>query len=1083
MTSENARGTGCTYCDLAVTLAGHVRHVNTAHRNMSTAELNAKEGFSKWRQCELCQSHFIGDRGLATHIRGAHGGKMNPVLPLRSDTPAFVPRLVQDNALDNWMEDQNNHYDSIPPAPWDYRVIPIPADYGFLVGKYHKGAFFKHHTWRAPLQAIVLQLLETAVSEDESISTRGLAALQILPGLVEHCRHQRRKMLTPIELLRSIEVIPDKAVEIIRLAEAWLPTLRAFPKTWPKPNVEHTRARIEALASENRLSSATAALGILQDLLTGVPAVPQASPEFIAQKIRDLHPVSDERDLLPDSAADPELDDCLQLNSDQVRDRFYSLKSNTSAGNTGWTNEWLRLVGDDRNDPNYCATTTPPSPIHKAFTAFFNKILQGRITGEGRELLVTARLIMINKPDGGLRPIRIECAIMRLFGAVASGIARAVIGPMLRPLQLGGGLKCGVEFGARLLDAAYERGDGIISVDIANAFNTARHRPIWDGLQQKYPGILRYYRMKYETPARMVNNEGKVIGMTSTGVGQGDPWGGLFFEVGVHPALLDLSAAVIRTEAQYNRETFHEKISRPGAVSAYEDDTQVRGEMEILFRLAPLIKDIFANHGFEVKVSKSKITGSLVEASGFPPDDFEIVEQGLIALGVPIGNAGYRGQTTEAMIEAMHPPTAAIQLLRPRTAILLLSSCFDSRPSFLLRTASNPIHVHRAAAIFDTKMCETVGAVFQLEVTEELKKRIFLKRRLGGLGFTRHHGMASEKNQLMSRVAFLSFLSDYYPTVVQATQTQYDLSAVHLGAIEDLTAHTGLTEIIMSTLTLKNCAGILAAAVDKGERFNRRKLHAELCNTNQYSKAAWLLSASESSTSCLFSSTGIGHEGYFGNAEFRCTGRAKLGAGPLNDLEGTDLVCNCRVTYDPLEYPFHAMSCSLTKGFRNKRHNDIRDLLFKLLKKRFPALSNESLKLEPLVGQYEGGERDVRADILWIDQADRVIIDIACVDPGCTQYLEAPVESWKSEDKAAQRMESVKRKHYSKVVLPAPLPANSVYPFVLEASGRLGPCALSLLNRICGTQTFLRSKFLKEVSLVTARYMGIMLKATRDQRL
>jgi hypothetical protein len=103
-------------------------------------------------------------------------------------------------------------------------VIPIPADFGFLVGKYHNGAFFKHHTWRAPLQAIVLQLLETAVSEDESISTRGLAALQILPGLVEHCRHQRRKMLTPIELLRYIEVILDKAVEIIRLAEPFFRT-------------------------------------------------------------------------------------------------------------------------------------------------------------------------------------------------------------------------------------------------------------------------------------------------------------------------------------------------------------------------------------------------------------------------------------------------------------------------------------------------------------------------------------------------------------------------------------------------------------------------------------------------------------------------------------------------------------------------------------------------------------------------------------------------------------------------------------------------------------------------------------------
>jgi hypothetical protein len=1075
--------TGCTYCNLPVTQSGLVRHVNTAHRNMSTGQLNALEGFSKWRECDYCSSRFVGDRGLATHIRVAHQGRIVAVDPSRTDTPAIVPVSLLEDTIVADLQDQYEDNDFIPACPWEYRIQQAPADYGYLVGKYPKGAYYQHHTWRAPLQKIVLKLLETSVSEDEETATRGLAALQILPGLVEHCRHQRRKVLTPIELLRSIEVIPDKAIEIIRIAREWLPSRRVLPKTWPKPNVEHTRARIEALASVNRLSSATAALGTLQDLLTGVPAVPVPSPEFIAQRILELHPESDERDILPDSMDDPSFAECLQLNADQVRDRFYSLKKNTSAGNTGWTFSWLKLLGDDRKDPNYDPTVTPPTALHKAFTAFFNKILQGRITGEGRELLVTARLIMISKPDGGLRPIRIECAIMRLFGAVASGVARAVIGPKLRPQQLGGGLKCGVEFGARLLDAAYEREDGIISVDIANAFNTTRHRLIWDGLHQHYPGILRYYRMKYETAARMVDNQGKIIGMTSTGVGQGDPWGGLLFEVGVHSALLDLSMAVTRVEIQYNRENPHNKITRPGAVSAYEDDTQVRGEVPMLFILAPLIKDIFANHGFEVKVSKSKITGVLVEASGFPPDDFEIVEEGLIALGVPIGRANYRSQTTERMIEAMHPPTAAFQLLRPRTAILLLSMCYDSRPSFLLRTASNPKLVYDAASRFDTKMLETVAAIFQMEPTEDFAKRVFSKRSNGGLGLTRHLGMATEKNQLLSRAAFLSFLSEYHPTAVQATQTQYELSAVRLGALEELTDHTGLTEVIMSTMTLKNSGGILSAAVAKADKFTRRSIHARLCNTNKYSVAAWFLSASESSTSCLFSSTGLGHEGYFGNAEFRSVGRAKLGAGPMNDLEGTDLVCKCRVVYDPIEFPFHAMSCSLNKGFRTKRHNDIRDLLYALLKRRFPALTNESLKLEPLVGQFEGGERDVKADILWIHQAAMVVIDIACVDPGCQQYLEAPVESWRTEDKAALRMEFVKRQHYSKVALPARLPVNSVYPFVVEASGRLGPCALSLLNRICGTQTFLRSSFLKDVALITARYMGMMLKATRDQRL
>jgi hypothetical protein len=191
--------TGCTYCNLPVTQSGLCRHVNTAHRNTSTGELNALEGFSKWRECDYYSSRFVEDRVLATHIR---------------------------------------------------------------------------------------------------------VALQILPGLVEYCHHQRRKVLTPIELLRSIEVIPDKAIEIIRIAREWLPSRRALPKTWPKPNVEHTRARIEALASENRLSSATAALITLQNLLTGVPAVPVPSAEFISQRIRELHPESGERDILPDSMED-----------------------------------------------------------------------------------------------------------------------------------------------------------------------------------------------------------------------------------------------------------------------------------------------------------------------------------------------------------------------------------------------------------------------------------------------------------------------------------------------------------------------------------------------------------------------------------------------------------------------------------------------------------------------------------------------------------------------------------------------------------------------------------------------------------
>jgi hypothetical protein len=346
------------------------------------------------------------------------------------------------------------------------------------------------------LQKIVLKLLETSGSKDEETATRGLASIQIFAALVEHWCYQRRKVLTPIELLHSIEVIPEKAIEIIRIAGEWLPSRRALPKTWPKPNIEHTRARIEALASENRLSSATAALGTLQDLLVGVPAVPVPSPEFIAQRIKELHPESDERDVLPDSMDDPSFAECLQLNTDQVRDHFYFLKKNTGAGNTGWTFSCL-IAKTPITIPRLLL---PQYSIRLSLPFSTRSSSEGPLAREGNCLLLQA---------WSWSASQIEAFVPSPLWCSCFGVARAVIGPKLRPQQLRGGLNCGVKFGARLLNAAHEREDGIISVDIANAFNTTRHRLIYDGLHQHYLGILRYYRMKYETAARIVDNQGK----------------------------------------------------------------------------------------------------------------------------------------------------------------------------------------------------------------------------------------------------------------------------------------------------------------------------------------------------------------------------------------------------------------------------------------------------------------------------------------------------------------------------------------------------------------------------------------------
>ena len=89
-----------------------------------------------------------------------------------------------------------------------------------------------------------------------------------------------------------------------------------------------------------------------------------------------------------------------------------------------------------------------------------------------------------------------------------SHIARKIVGPGLQPIETGGGLRCGVEFGARMVDLAYRQEDATIAVDIANAFNTVRHGPIFSAIMDRYSPIARFFRWKYSTSSEMRDYSG-----------------------------------------------------------------------------------------------------------------------------------------------------------------------------------------------------------------------------------------------------------------------------------------------------------------------------------------------------------------------------------------------------------------------------------------------------------------------------------------------------------------------------------------------------------------------------------------------
>ena len=262
----------------------------------------------------------------------------------------------------------------------------------------------------------------------------------------------------------------------------------------------------------------------------------------------------------------------------------------------------LYALCNDRTTPAFQAGLSPPSPIISAFCALGNCMLLGKIKGIGRDLLVGARLTLIDKLDGGSKTIRIECACRRWFSAAACKVAMLTKGPHLRRLQLGGGLSHGAGIGARMGGLFLQREVfSVMSVDIENAFDSTRY----DSLHLFYPSLIPFFCFKHEHPTSMRNNAGITVASTRTGVGQGDPWGSLFFEL--QPSLLRTQEALKTIEIEMD---FHIP-GRKGIAIAFEDDTSAMGDTGVIVRLAPLVEDIFAQDRFMSKSRRASLQAAI----------------------------------------------------------------------------------------------------------------------------------------------------------------------------------------------------------------------------------------------------------------------------------------------------------------------------------------------------------------------------------------------------------------------------------------------------------------------------------------
>ena len=200
--------------------------------------------------------------------------------------------------------------------------------------------------------------------------------------------------------------------------------------------------------------------------------------------------------------------------------------------------------------------------------------------------------------------------------------------------------------------------------------------------------------------------------------------------------------------------------------------------------------------------------------------------------------------------------------------------------------------------------------------------------------------------------------------------------------------------------------------------------------------------------------------------------RAKLGVGPISEALESIRHCPSTIVYNTGLKSFHALSCRLNGATWTRRHNRVVQALAALIRHTQPG----PVTIETVVANTASGD-EIRADLTLTQPEGRLIIDVAVVDPGAYKYTKH--FSHRNPDSAAQAEEASKRAHYARIV-PAPTPAT-IIPFVLEATGRLGPSALAFLNKICRTKTYHRYQFLNDVYMLFAISAGNMVEATRDR--
>ena len=832
----------------------------------------------------------------------------------------------------------------------------------------------------------------------------------------------------------------ERVVDVLRdFCDAPFPPLAVLQRCWylyeqrcMVPGGERTTSvdtvarlarQVNICADEGRLGTACKIVERIHDLLEGEDSLPPLTTEGFCAKVKELYPPCDDRDVLPPPTADPT---GIIIHIDDLTRALKGIARQSGKGRSGWTYAAVLDILSYRQ------------PGSSNFAA-------SQLTDDILTLFNMSRVVMI-PTKGKYRPLSIMDAWTRLANRTIHRKA-AKLGERLAPLQLGIGIKGGCEIAARMaqlaydIDATLEKDSAhacVISFDIANSFNTMPRRNVYDALLERAPDLDRVFRSLYGGVVPLFSSAGVLVGSSCTGLRQGDLLAGLFFDEAFYSTLEVINGAI-------SCPTLMQRGRVQGGLTAYHDDISVHVMENGAHAAASMVRNTLAKAGLRIQPPKCRILTHPGRASNLsnpstPTHGIEVVDTGVVMLGNPVGSVQFRADTLQESLRKMVASLPALAHIHPQVALSLIRFSYNARPTYLARVAEPFNTFQDLAKPFDDAMDIAVAKLARATVSADIASLRSLPPHMSGLGITRLGGTRGIVSNLAAR-------NNTYDFVVAHESLHHLVSGMDqwTGYSPQLNADEEQVEDeVDGAMELgedERAAYCIPPSMSKESATNRRtwgQLHASLIGEGREHHAAWLLSGAAPGTGDWLMWRG-GRNGRFRFEpdEFIESLRLRLLLAPFPNVGPF----GCMLCHDVLlrDVPLHPLDCNKLQGKRIQRHNRVRDALAALVRKIHPE---GRVTVEAPIRSNEGGH--VRAAVLLDMGGVQTAWDVAIVDPSAPSHLR--LQSHIAPDMAAKDREKIKRDQFSRFVRdPAGI---TLIPFVVEATGRLGPAATTYMKSI-----------------------------------